>query len=421
MNTSDPVNSEEALRIHKANFRNVQIDAIGVGLAGASGIFLPVFLTRLGASNIQVGLLTTMPGITGLFLAILVGRFLQTRRNIIPWFSVARLVVISCFALTGLLTLIVPPSARVPSVLAIWAFATLPQTMVAVAFTVVMNAVAGPQGRYELLSRRWTTLGITNAITVTLAGMVLDRIESPLNYQLVFLGLSLGGLISFYFSSHIKLLDNQPPMQLIGGSIKQNVNKYKELIRAEPAFVSFALKRFVLLSGIALSAPIFPLYFVREIHASDSWIGIFSTTQTFVMLIGYFVWTRLSRIRGSRFVLLWTTLGISLHPLLTAATHRVELIAVFAGVAGIFQAGLDLVLFDELMKTVPPEYSATFVSLAQSMQYLSTIASPLIGTYLSTQIGLGGALLVSSAIRLSGFLLFFLQHTRRKQNRADAV
>jgi hypothetical protein len=55
------------------------------------------------------------------------------------------------------------------------------------------------------------------------------------------------------------------------------------------------------------------------------------------------------------------------------------------------------------------------------MQYLSTIASPLIGTYLSTQIGLGGALLVSSAIRLSGFLLFFLQHTRRKQNRADAV
>jgi predicted MFS family arabinose efflux permease len=362
-----------------------------------------------------------MPGITGLFLAILVGRFLQTRRNIIPWFSIARLVVISCFALTGLLTLIVPPSARVASVLAIWAFATLPQTMVAVAFTVVMNAVAGPQGRYELLSRRWTTLGITNAITVTLAGLVLDRIESPLNYQLVFLGLSLGGLISFYFSSHIKLLDNQPPMQLIGGSIKQNVNKYKELIRAEPAFVSFALKRFVLLSGIALSAPIFPLYFVREIHASDSWIGIFSTTQTFVMLIGYFVWTRLSRIRGSRFVLLWTTLGISLHPLLTAATHRVELIAVFAGVAGIFQAGLDLVLFDELMKTVPPEYSATFVSLAQSMQYLSTIASPLIGTYLSTQIGLGGALLVSSAIRLSGFLLFFLQHTRRKQNRADAV
>jgi MFS family permease len=421
LNTSDPLINEEAIRIHKSNFRNVQIDAIGVGLAGASGTFLPVFLTRLGASNIQVGLLTTMPGITGLLLAILVGRFLQTRRNIIPWFSAARLMVISCYALTGLLTIIVPPSAKVPSVLAIWAFATLPQTIVAVAFTVVMNAVAGPQGRYELLSRRWTTLGLTNAITVTLAGLILDRIEPPLNYQIVFLALSLGGLISFYFSSHIKLLDVEPPKQLIGGSIKQNVNNYKELIRGEPAFISFALKRFVLLSGIALSAPIFPLYYVREIHAPDSWIGIFSTTQTFVMLVGYFVWTRLSRRRGSRFVLLCTTLGISLHPLLTASTHHVELIAVFAGIAGIFQSGLDLVLFDELMKTVPVEYSATFVSLAQSMQYLSTIASPLIGTYLSNHIGLGGALMVSSAIRFSGFLLFFLHQARRKQNLPDAV
>ena len=46
--------------------------------------FLPVFLTRLGASNFQVGLLSSMPGMTGLVLAMLVGRFLQTRRDVVP-------------------------------------------------------------------------------------------------------------------------------------------------------------------------------------------------------------------------------------------------------------------------------------------------------------------------------------------------
>jgi predicted MFS family arabinose efflux permease len=104
--------------------------------------------------------------------------------------------------------------------------------------------------------------------------------------------------------------------------------------------------------------------------------------------------------------LLWTTLGLAFYPALTAFTYRVELIVVYAGLAGIFQAGLDLVFFDELMKTVPPEYGATFVSLAQSLQYLSTVASPLIGTVLADQIGLGGALLVSAALRLMGFGLF---------------
>jgi MFS family permease len=58
------------------------------------------------------------------------------------------------------------------------------------------------------------------------------------------------------------------------------------------------------------------------------------------------------------------------------------------------------------MKTVPAEYSATFVSLAQSMQYLSTIIAPLLGTWLANYVGLGGALWLSAGLRLIGFFLF---------------
>jgi cyanate permease len=77
------------------NFRNVQIDAVGVGLASAAAPFLPVLLARLNASSFQVGLLTTMPSVTGLILALAAGRFLQTRRNVVPWFSLARLIVLA--------------------------------------------------------------------------------------------------------------------------------------------------------------------------------------------------------------------------------------------------------------------------------------------------------------------------------------
>jgi hypothetical protein len=84
------------------------------------------------------------------------------------------------------------------------------------------------------------------------------------------------------------------------------------------------------------------------------------------------------------------------------------MIAIYAGLAGILQAGIDLVLFDELMKRIPPAYSATFVSLAQSTQYVITVAAPLAGTMLADQIGLGGALIVSGLIRLISFGLFAL-------------
>ena len=403
--------SESSQQIQKKNFRNVQVDAVGVSISNIAAPFLPVFLTRLGASNLQVGLLTSMPGVTGLVLAILTGRFLQTQKNIVPWYSVARLLVIACYALTGLATLILPGGYAIIATLVIWALATLPQTALAVAFSVVMNAVAGPEGRYALLSRRWFIFGLTSVVGTFFVTRTIDLLAFPRNYELMFMGLSLGGLLSFYFSRQIKIPDQTPAALVTAKSA--SARDYLALLRENPAFVSFASKRFIYFSAIALGQPILPLFLVREVQATDAQIGAINMTMTLVMLAGYILWPRISNRHGGRFVLLATTLGMVLYPLLTALTPRVEWIILYAGIAGIFQGGLDLVFFDELMKTVPPEYSATFVSLAQSMQYLSLILAPLIGTWLAEYIGLSGALLVSAGLRLAGFALFLMPDRRR--------
>ncbi len=394
--------------IRKKNFINVQIDAIGVGLASAASPFLPVFLTRLGASSFEVGLLTSMPALTGLLFAIPMGQFLQNQRKIVPWFSTARLLVILSYALTGLISFFVAQNAQITGILLVWALATIPQTMLAITFSVVMNAVAGPDHRFELMTRRWSILGFTTAVTVFCIGQVLDRIVFPLNYQLMFLILSVGGLVSYYFSSKITLGDIQAHKEKKRQTIIEQFREYIQLVSKEKPFQSFVIKRFVYLSGQTLTIPLFPLYFVREINASDSWIAAISTTQTAVVILGYFIWTRQSRSRGSRNVLLWSTLGAALFPIMTALTHQSWLITIFAGINGIFQAGINLVFFDELMKTVPPEYSSTFVSLAQGLQYLSTIASPIIGTFLGDNIGLGPALVIGGFLQLIGFMMFWL-------------
>ena len=399
---------EDASPEQRRNFLNVQIDAIGIGLANAASPFLPVLLTRLGASNNQIGLLTSMPGMTGLFLALPVGRFLQRQRNIVSWFSTSRLLVISAYALTGLAPFFIPAKYLVVAILAIWAMATLPQTALAVSFSVVMNAVAGPTYRYDLMSRRWSILGVTTALTTALAGWLLEGRNFPGNYQLVFVGLSVGGLISYIFSRRIRLPEVEPPPEPIGLSIGQRARGYTSLVKNYPDFLQFSSKRFIFQFATLLATPIFPLYYVRVVQANDVWIGLISTAQTAVLVIGYFYWSRQHRRRGSRYVLLWTTLGMSLYPILVASTQQVQVIVVLAGVAGIFQAGIDLVFFDELMKTIPMEYSATFVSLAQSLQYLASIFAPLIGTQLSSVIGLSGMLLVSGGLKFVGFLLFAL-------------
>ena len=405
------------LKLQKLNFRYVQIDAVGVSISNVAAPFLPVFLTRLGASNFEVGLLSSMPGMTGLVLAIIVGRFLQTRKNIVPWYSLSRLMVILCYAMTGVLTLTVAGEASeqfvIIATLAIWAFATLPQTALSVAFSVVMNAVAGPKGRYELLSRRWMIFGLTGVIGTFIVTRVIDLIDFPYNYSMMFLVLSMGGFFSFYFSRRIQIPESDPPPLTKSSNARESFQNYLSILRANPAFVSFVSKRFVYFSAISLGSAVMPLFLVREVGATDAQIGSITMTMTIVMLAGYYFWPRISRLRGGRFVLLATTLGMVSYPLLSALTPQIGLIIVYAGIAGFFQGGLDLVFFDELMKTVPAEYSATFVSLAQSLQYMSTIIAPLLGAWLATTyIGLGGTLLLSAGLRLAGYLLFLRRDGR---------
>lgn len=403
----------------KNNYRNVQIDAIGVGLANAAAPFLPVFLTHLNASSFQIGLLSSMPAVTGLLLSIPLGRFLQRQTNIVKWFSIARLFVIMCYALSGIISIFLPDQTVVSAILVLWAVATVPQVIVAITFSVVMNAVAGPNGRFELMTRRWSTMGITTTVFVLAIGRLLDKVAFPLNYQIMFIVLSLGGLLSFYFSSHISLAPTIPPQLSYGRKpIGTVVREYTDLIFKEKPYLSFLTKRFVFLTGSALATPLIPLYLVREVHASDGWISIITTAQTAILVIGYFVWTRQSRKRGTRNVLIWTSLGVSLYPLAIALTHSTWQITVFAAMVGIFQAGLDLVFFDELMRTVPIEYSAIFVSFAQSIQYLSSMFAPLIGTMIGDAFGLGIGLIVAAAVRFVGFSMFLtpvLKDKFRKQ------
>ena len=262
--------------------------------------------------------------------------------------------------------------------------------------------------RFELMSRRWSIMGITTTLVVLALGQMLDRVIFPLNYQLMFIGMSLGGLISFYFSSHIRIPPQTAPLDQGDKSIKAQVSGMTQLVLKEKPFISFMTKRFIYFAGSAMASPLVPLYLVREVGASDGWISIINTSQIAIMVIGYFLWTRFGKRRGVRPVLVLTTFGLSFYPFFMALSKSPWQIAIFAGIAGIFQAGLDLVFFDVLMQTVPIKYSALFVGVAQSMQYAATIISPLLGTFIADHWSLSTGLIISAIIRFIGFFLFFI-------------
>ena len=122
-----------------------------------------------------------------------------------------------------------------------------------------------------------------------------------------------------------------------------------------------------------------------------------------VLMTGYFLWARATQRRSKRWVLLISALGVSFYPALTALTHRPEMLILWAGLAGLFAAGVDLVFFDMILSTCPADQQAAYVGMYQTTVYIATFLAPLAGTALSDTVGIVPALILATVLRLAGF------------------
>ncbi len=395
-----------AQSIRAGNWRRVQLDSVFIGVVNASGTFLPVFLLRLGASANDVGLLTALPALTAFALAIPFGRYIQRRRNIVPWYSRLRLVAWSSYAVMAGASALLPQEQAIPIILAIWALASLPSTAALVGFAMVMDGAAGPGGRFDLLGRRWAIAGVVATIAVALGGQLLSVFPFPTNFEILLVIVSLAGLGSYFQSSRIVIPDQVPVPRAPSTPVHERVVGLWQLIVANRPFVRFELRGFVYVASIGLSMPILPLFYVHELGAPDAWIGVIGAAGSAGSVLGYLVARQLARRRGATMTLLPSLLVGALAPAALSFIGWLPAVAVIAFVSGVAGAGAQLALFDQMLRTIPHAHGVTFNSVDQSVANGAIMIAPVIGGFLAVAVGVRMTLLVVAALGIAAFILF---------------
>jgi MFS family permease len=396
------------------NYQMMRGDSIAMGIINSVVPFLPVFIVRLGGSEFEVSLLTAIPAVCGFLLAIPLGQFLQGKPRIVPWYSGSRMVAHLSYAVAAVVVLLAPREAVVPALLVVWAIAAVPSTLGMVAFPIVMDGAAGPRGRYEIMGRRWAIMGLTTAITVAIIGQLLDSLPFPANYQIIFVGFTLAGLVSFRFSSRFRVPDHPPRPHEPAVRRLDRLRQMARTVRSEPAFLRYSARQLVYVVGTRFALPLIPLYYVREVGAPDSWIGIIATGQALALLVGYQVWRKVSVARGGILVLLVTLFVYALYPAALSLVDELILVAGVTAIAAVFSAGVDLALFDELMKRIPRPYGVTFTSIDTALVNAASILAPVLGAATAVALGVAVALQLASLIGLLGVILFALDSRRAR-------
>ncbi len=409
------------------NQRVIRNDSVAMGIVNSATPFLPVLLVRLGGSSLQVSMLTAIPALAACVFAIPIGRWLQRRASIVGLYSRFRLAGQAAFAIMALATLLLPAPQAVVAMLAIWALAAVPSTAGLVAFPIVMDGAAGPRGRYELLSMRWAWMGLTTAVVVALAGQFLGQIAFPTNYQLLFAVFTIGGLASFWWCRQIRIPD-QPALPVSREAARRDrLRAFVDEVRVERPFLGFELRSAVFNLGVGMAAPLLPLWYVNEAAAPDAWIGTIAMAQSLGSLFGYWMWRRVSRTRGPRWVLLPAMLAYGLMPIALSHVRLLPVIVTIAAVTGVAGAGTTLALFDGMLARIPKQLGVTFASIDQSVQNTALMVAPLIAGIVATQAGTAVALTLAGSLVLGGFALFLIVPPPRAtaaelaRRRAEAV
>ena len=407
--------------IRTRNWARVQTDSIFIGIVTASGTFLPVFLLRLGASARDVGLLTALPALTAFVLAIPFGRWLQARRNIVPWYSRLRLVAWLSYAVMAAAAALLPREEAIPVMLGIWALASLPSTAALVAFPIVMDGAAGRDGRFDLLGRRWAIAGVSTSIAVALGGQFLNAVAFPMNFEILLAFVSLAGVGSFLQSSRIVIPDQIPAASGVQAPARERLEALWRLVVANRSFTRFELRAFVYTAAIGLSMPVLPLFYVHEVAAPDAWIGIIGAAQSAGGVIGYLAARQLARRRRGGMTLLPSMAVMAGSFAVLSVIDWLPAVAAFSFVTGVASAGLQLALFDAFLRRIPGQHGVTFSSVDQSLQNFALVIAPNVGGLLVVALGVRQTLLVVAAIGLVAFVLFALDARARRSAAGPAT
>lgn len=418
-----------AAPLQRLTFRHLYWDVFWFGVLQGSAIaFLSVYAARLGAGAFQISLLSSGPAVVNLLASLPAGRWLEGR-------SMVRVTFLtSLWQRAGYLALACLPwvfsraqaAWAVPVVIIAMA---VPGTALAIAFNAMFADVVPPEWRAHVVGRRNALLAISSTLTSLACGQLLDQLDFPANYQLVFLLGAAGAALSSFYLGRIRAPENLPPrigrllddnarpgaLPRFGDAVRQSVG-LRFLTRAGGR----ALLRFDLLRGpfgpllgayLAfyivqyLSIPLMPLFWVNDLRLSDGVISIGNALFYGTMLAASLGLPRLSARLGHRRVLILGTLLYGLYPALNGLAREAGLFYAASLIGGAVWGVANGGLVNRLMERVPEDDRPAHMALHNLALNLGILLGSLTGPALGAAFDLRTALLIGAAARVVGALL----------------
>jgi len=401
---------------HPADARNARLlyrEIFFSSILGGIIAFNSAYVLRLGATNGDISLLSALPALMAMLVAVPAGQFLQGRARPTRWILTALGI-----HWTGFLLL-----AFVPWVHLDW----LPQGRLAVYLLVVFGipahvwgvgsqawmAEAVPeQHRMRVFSvRQFINSSVTSVLTYGV-GLGLSQTLFPNNYQVLYVVGWLCGMTSLAHLAQVKV-NHRPPPPLPYPRTKQPWHAWRpwpaDLLAPEHRdFVVITLNSIAHSVGLWMAGPLYILRYVRELGASDAWLGLLATVGGVATIVGLLFWRWVGeRLQPDRTFRL-TILSVGFFPALVALVPGLTPILFLNALNGLFAGGINVSYSTVMIKTLPEARRTEFYGLFAMILNVGAFISPLIAVAAAEVVGIRTMLLVCGVLAGVGSLTHWI-------------
>jgi len=270
------INSIFHINFKKKDDRNTVFlvaEVFFASIMGAASAFNGAFAVRMGATNSQIGLLSSIPALIALLISIPAGRFLQTRVKRKPW-----LLGTLTLSRVGMLMVALSPFVPLKNdqgllVVAILIIMSTPASFFNVGFIPMLADVIPEENRATVFSARNIIAGAMTSVCVLLFGQWLTRMTFPINYQIMFTVGWAFSFMSIFFLSKVQVPDSVPASNP-PRTDKSLKNQWKSLIQAfrdQPAFMRITRNTILNSIGLWIASPLYIIFFVPATYLCPNW------------------------------------------------------------------------------------------------------------------------------------------------------
>jgi MFS family permease len=393
------------------NTRLIYLDIFWQSLLASTLAFNGAYVLRLGASNTAISLLSALPSLAAIFIALPAGQFLQARAHPRLW-TILSLGV----HWIGFLLLAFVPGVRLPglspggvAVLLIFIF-SLPAHVAAIGVPSLMAEVVPEPHRIRVFAMRNLISSIVVSPMTLLVGLWLTRAQFPANYQVIYVVGWVCGLFSLAALAQIRQAAQTAPAgaPALLPRKPRGWRLWPADVGAQPNFRQVLINSLLHQAGLWLASPLLILRYVRELDASDAWLGLHGTVTGISTIVGLVFWRwAAERLREPRTLRL-TILFLGIYPCAVGLSPHLTPILIFDVLNGFFVAGVNLSHGNILLGSLPegkrPEYMGLYSTIINAGAFVCPIVSVVIAGWL----GLGPTLVICGVLALLGGLTYFL-------------